>query len=79
MSLIQAHRAVLRQNIARTRVAAPARGAHGEYRHMPFKHPATDATSKGSMAVKTGVFLTVGMSIPVGMSFYQLRKQGGAA
>lgn len=39
---------------------------------MPFKHPATDATSKGSMAVKTGVFLTVGMSIPVGMSFYQL-------
>lgn len=40
--------------------------------HMPFKHPATDATSKGSMAVKTGVFLTVGMSIPVGMSFYQL-------
>lgn len=32
MSLIQAHRAVLRQNIARTRVVAPARGAHGEYR-----------------------------------------------
>lgn len=40
--------------------------------HMPFKHPATDGTSKSSMAVKTGIFLTIGMSIPVGMSFYQL-------
>lgn len=39
---------------------------------MPFKHPATDGTTKKTMAVKTGIFLTLGFMIPAFMAGYSL-------
>ncbi|ETW84383.1 hypothetical protein HETIRDRAFT_449869 [Heterobasidion irregulare TC 32-1] len=58
----------LRQQILRSRLTAPSRGAHGEYKHIPFKHD-----NKPAFAVKVAVFLSLGFSVPFLASFYQLR------
>lgn len=45
MSLIQAHRAALRQNIRKTRVVALARGAHGYKVRIVLKLCSVGATT----------------------------------
>ncbi|TFY77296.1 hypothetical protein EWM64_g6715 [Hericium alpestre] len=66
MSLI-ARAPVLRQQILRSRLAAPSRGAHGEYRHLPFEH-----SNKKGFALKLLAVTGFGFSIPILASAYQL-------
>ncbi|KAH7916193.1 hypothetical protein BJ138DRAFT_1140371 [Hygrophoropsis aurantiaca] len=65
----------LRQQIARVRVAAPARFSHGHYHHLPFQFP---GNRKLSFGVKVAVFLTTGFTIPFAAAAYQLKKAGAA-
>ncbi|KAF9247215.1 hypothetical protein BU15DRAFT_70049 [Melanogaster broomeanus] len=65
----------LRSQVARVRVAAPARYAHGhgDYHHLPFAFPGKNRAAFGA---KLTVFLLTGFSIPFAAVFFQLKKSG---
>ncbi|KAG2146739.1 hypothetical protein DEU56DRAFT_153127 [Suillus clintonianus] len=67
----------LRAQVARTRVASPARfvHGHGEYHHLPFQWPGKKRLAFG---IKLTAFLTVGFSIPFAAAKFQLNKSGAA-
>ncbi|KAI0049623.1 hypothetical protein FA95DRAFT_1604262 [Auriscalpium vulgare] len=74
MSLI-ARAPALRRSLLRSRLAAPARGSHGEYKHIPFA--TTDGQSKAVFGGKVVAFLAAGFILPFAASAYQLKKAGG--
>ncbi|KIK99244.1 hypothetical protein PAXRUDRAFT_132487 [Paxillus rubicundulus Ve08.2h10] len=61
----------LRSQVARVRVAAPARYAHGhgEYHHLPFAFP---GKKRAAFGVKLSLFLISGFSIPFAAAAFQL-------
>ncbi|KAF9226466.1 hypothetical protein BS17DRAFT_775669 [Gyrodon lividus] len=61
----------LRSQVARVRVAAPARyvHGHGEYHHLPFAFP---GKKRAAFGVKLSLFLLSGFSIPFAASAFQL-------
>ncbi|KAI0069086.1 hypothetical protein BV25DRAFT_1818042 [Artomyces pyxidatus] len=74
MSLVARAPAFVRQQALRSRIA-PSRGAHGEYKHMPFK----TEQSKPVFGAKVGVFLLAGFLVPAAAASYQLKKAGAGA
>ncbi|KIJ70180.1 hypothetical protein HYDPIDRAFT_104854 [Hydnomerulius pinastri MD-312] len=67
----------LRSQVARVRIAAPVRYAHGhgEYHHLPFSFP---GNKRKAFAVKLSLFLISGFSIPFAAAAFQLKKSGAA-
>ncbi|KIM90702.1 hypothetical protein PILCRDRAFT_974 [Piloderma croceum F 1598] len=62
---------LMRQQVLRTRVTAPARGYH----HLPFAWP----TNKAVWGAKLTLFLATGFSIPFFAAWFQIRKAASGA
>ncbi|KAF8558885.1 hypothetical protein OG21DRAFT_1493718 [Imleria badia] len=67
----------IRSQVARLRVASPARYAHGhgEYHHLPFAFP---GKNRAVFGIKLSLFLISGFSIPFAAAAFQLKKSGAA-
>ncbi|THH00411.1 hypothetical protein EW026_g2117 [Hermanssonia centrifuga] len=66
-------RAPLRQ-VAAHRFAAPSRGVHGEYKHIPF-----DYSNRRTFGLKVATYLISGFSIPFVAAWFQMQKSSGSA